>query len=144
MNKHLKEHSQRLNIKTTQLASLTAVFHSKKQRRPAVDNPYLSAMDIDKEGPLPEPNSQVGGLEAIPGEPTTQGDGSKTDNDNDSDDNNGSNSDGASEELLTDLDSGDEFESDEEDISGCRDGTGKGQGLLEFELRAAEAGSVPC
>ena len=34
MNKHMKKHAQQLNIKTTHLASLTAVFHPKKQPRP--------------------------------------------------------------------------------------------------------------
>ena len=35
MNKHMKEHSRRLNIKTTRLASMTAVFHSRKRGPPA-------------------------------------------------------------------------------------------------------------
>lgn len=134
----MKKHSQRLNIKTTRLASLTAVFHSKRRRPPATDNPHLSAMDVDEEGPLQaEPGGQVDGLETIPEESATQPDSSETDN------NNGGNSDGTSEGLLMDSDSGDEFESDEENIGGCRDGAEKGQGL-EFELRAAEAGSVLC
>jgi hypothetical protein len=136
MNKHMKKHSQRLNIKTTHLASLTAVFHPKKQRQPAAENPHLSAMDVDEAGPPPEPDSQAGGSETIPEESTSQFDGNETDSGD------GSNSDGADEGILVDSDSADEFESDEEDIGGCGDGVGKGQ--LEFELRAAEAGSVLC
>ena len=134
MNKHMKKHSQRLNIKTTQLASLTAIFHSKKRRPPAADDPHLSAMDVDKEGSLPRPDSQIGGSEAIPKELTTQFDGSETDNSD------GSDGDGTNRGLLVDSDSGDEFESDEDSEVEA----GIDRGPLEFELRAVEAGSVLC
>lgn len=144
MNRHLRQHSRRLNIKTTKLASLTAVFHSKKQTPPAADDTRLSAMDVD-DGHLPEQDSQVGASEAIVQEPTSQGGCSETDDDNDgrSDDDSGI------EGLLVDSDSEGEFESDEDesnsDEEGAdrqRDGSRAGQGILEFELRAAEAGNV--
>jgi len=138
MNKHMKTHSQRLNIKTTQLASLTAVFHSKKRRTPTADNSHLSAMDVDEEGHLPELDTQIGGLEAISEGPALQSDGSEIDD--------GDSSDGGctDEGLLVDSDSEDEFESDGENAGGHGDGVGKGRGPLEFELRAAEAGSFLC
>jgi len=134
----MKTHSQRLNIKTTQLASLTAVFHSNKRRTPTADNSHLSAMDVDEEGHLPELNTQIGGLEAIPEGPALQSDSSEIDD--------GDSSDGGcmGEGLLVDSDSEDEFESDGENAGGHGDGVGKGRGPLEFELRAAEAGSFLC
>jgi hypothetical protein len=135
----MKNHSQRLNIKTTRLASLTAVFHSKNQRPPAADTSRLPAMDIDGEGYPPEPDTQVGGSEAIPEGPTSRSDGSEIDDGDDGDDSDG---DGTDEGLLVDSDSGDEFESDDENIGSHGDGVGSGRGPLEFELRAAEAGSV--
>ena len=91
-------------------------------------------MDVDKEGSLPRPDSQIGGSEAIPKELTTQFDGSETDNSD------GSDGDGTNRGLLVDSDSGDEFESDED--SKVEAGTDRGP--LEFELRAVEAGSVLC
>ena len=131
----MKKHSQQLNIKTTQLASWTAVFHSKKQR-PAAEVSHLSAMDVDK----PEPDAQVGGLEAIPEGPTLQFDGGETDDDDDSDNGDG---DGTGEGLLVDSDSEDEFESDDDENIGGHGGQAEnGRRLLDFELRAAEAGSV--
>jgi hypothetical protein len=143
MNKHMKKHSQRLNIKTTRLVSLTAVFHSKNQRPPTVDASRLPAMDLDGEGYPPEPDTQVGGSEAIPEGPTSQSDSSETNDGDDGDDGDGDGDGGGTDEgLLVDLDSGDEFESDDENISSHGDGVGNGRGPLEFELRAAEAGSV--
>ena len=135
MNKHMKTHSQRLNIKMTQLASLTAVFHSKKQRPPVADNPHLSMMDIDEEGS--DPGHQAGGSEAIPTRPASRFDGNETNDGDSGDDDNA-----LSEGPLADSDSGDEFESDDENLGDRRNGAEKGQGPLEFELRAAEAGSV--
>jgi len=135
----MKKHSQRLNIKTTQLASLTAVFHSKKRRPPTIDNSHLPAMDVDEEGSPPEPDTQVGGSEAVPEGSIPQSDGSETDDDCDDSD-----GDGTSEGLLVDSDSEDEFESDDENVGGRGDGVGSGRGPLEFELRAAEAGIFLC
>lgn len=133
----MKKHSQRLNIKTTQLASLTAVFHSKKPRPPAAGDSHLSAMDVDEEGRLPEPGNQVGGSNAIPEESASQLNGSETDDGDSSD------SDCMNDGLLVDSDTEDEFESDDENVVGDhRGGVGMGRGPLEFELRAAEAGSV--
>jgi hypothetical protein len=119
MNKHMKEHSRRLNIKTTQLASLTAVFRLKKRKPPIVDDPRPPAMDVDEEG-HPPPDSQVGGSGITPERPTLQVDGNETDDDS------GGNTDGTSEGMLMDLDSTDEFESDEEDVDNRRDRAGKG------------------
>ena len=132
----MKKHSQRLNIKTTQLASLTAIFHSKNQRPPATGASHLPAMDADEAGYLPGPDTRIGGSEAIPEEPASQFDGSET---NDGDDSDGN---GTDEGLLASSDSEDEFESDDENIGSHGDGAGNGRGPLEFELRAAEAGSV--
>jgi hypothetical protein len=119
MNKHMKEHSRQLNIKTTQLASLTAVFCLKKRKPPVADDPRPLEMDVDEEG-HPPPDSQVGGSGITPERPTPQVDGNETDDDS------GSNTDGMSEGMLMDLDSTDEFESDEEDVKNCGDRAGKG------------------
>ena len=93
-------------------------------------------MDVDK----PEPDAQVGGSEAIPEGPTLQFDGGETDDDDDSDNGDG---DGTGEGLLVDSDSEDEFESDDDENIGGHGGQAEnGRRLLDFELRAAEAGSV--
>jgi len=97
-------------------------------------------MDVDEEGCLPEPDIQVGDSEAISEEPTLQSDSDETDDDA----GDGSDSDGTSEGSLMDSDSGDEFESDEEGVGDQEDGVWNHRGPLEFELRAAEAGSVLC
>ena len=82
MNKHMKLHARRLNIKTTELANMTAVFRLKKRTPPAAaDSPDPPAMDVDEEGCLPEPDIQVGDLEAISEEPTLQSDSDETDDD---------------------------------------------------------------
>lgn len=88
----------------------------------------------------PETGSQAGDLETIPQEPTFLPDGNGMDNDSSSD----ADRDGGSEGRLMDSDSeSDEFKSDEEGV-GCQDGPRVDRGLLEFELRAAEAGNVLC
>ena len=133
MNKHMKEHSRRLNIKTTKLASLTAIFRSKKRTPPATDVPDLSAMDVDEES-HPTENQEGGPGAAVEG-PTLQCDGNETEDSGSCD------SDGASNGMWVDSDSEDEFE-DEEGVSDQEDGVGEGQGVLEFELKAAEAGDV--
>ena len=93
-------------------------------------------MDVDE----PEPDAQVGGSEAIPEGPTLQFDSGETDDDDNSDNGDG---DGTGEGLLVDSDSEDEFESDDDENIGGHGGQAEnGRGLLDFELRAAEAGSV--
>lgn len=133
MNRHMKQHSQRLNIKTTHLASLTAVFHSKKKPRPPTTN--HSRPPVTDTGPgdhLAGPSGQVNGPGIIPEVPIPQPeDDGRTDESDESD------SDQMSEGMLVDLDS-DEFESDE-DVG--RE-MGEGRGPLEFELRASNAGNV--
>lgn len=131
----MKEHSQRLNIKTTWLASLTAVFCPKKRAPPVVDEAPETAMDVDNLVPHPEQDSQVGGFEAIPQEPASSSDDDETDDA-------GSGSDGVTEGSLRDSDSENEFESDKEDGDDERDGDEGGQGIFDFELKAAEAGDV--
>ena len=140
MNKHARQHSQKLNIKTTQLASLTAVFRRKKRVPRAVEETPTSAMDVDDTVHPPEHDGQAGCLETITQEPTFLSDDNETDNDGGGD----SDRNGGSEEGFTNSDSEDEFESDEEGV-GCRgDGPRVNQGSLEFELRAAEAGNILC
>ena len=141
MNKHMKRHSQQLNIKTTRLASLTSVFRPKKQQLPTTDRTSSPAMDVHEEGCLPEQGSQVGSSETAPHEPTLRHDESGTEDDNGSNGNDGSDNDG-SEGLWVDSDSEDEFESDEESSSGQAAGSGVHQRILEFDLRAAEAGDI--
>ena len=134
MNKHMREHSRRLSIKTTRLASLTAVFCLKRQPRlPTTGRSHPPTTEANEADDCKRPDSPVGGSEVIPEEQTLQP------NDSGADDSNGSDGGEVNEEMFLDLDS-DEFKSDEEDI-GC-DATGDGRGLLEFELRAAEAGKV--
>lgn len=124
----MRLHSQRLNIKTTQLASLTAVFRSKKQPRlPATDR-----MDIDQDDYLAGPSGQANGSDIAPEVPTSRLDDSESDRSCRSDGNE------TSEGMLGDSDS-DEFES-EQDVSRCE--MGEGRGPLEFELRAAKAGNI--
>lgn len=130
----MKKHSQQLNIKTMQLANLMAVFHSKKRRKPAMEDSHLLVMDVDREEQPPEPKTQVGNFEATHEGSASRLDGSETDDDS------GSGSNGVGEGLLIDSDSEDEFESDNRNVGGHRDGVENGQGLLDFELRAAKAG----
>ena len=134
MNKHMKHHAQRLNIKTTHLASLTAVFHSKKRPQPPITgHSHPPVVGTDEGDRLDGPDSRVGG--SVPEELALQLNGSGTDDDGRND------SDETSKGVLGDSDS-DEFESDGEGVS-CG-GTEKGQRLLDFELRAAGAGNVHC
>jgi hypothetical protein len=136
MNKHMKEHSRKLNIKTTKLASLTAIFRPKKRVPLTPDDPRLPAMDIDASEENPSADNQEGGSGGASGACALQCDGNETENDD------GDESDGASEGMLVNSDSEDEFE-DEESVGDPEDGVGRGPGVLEFELKAAEAGDVP-
>ena len=77
----------------------------------------------------------MGGFEAIPQEPASSSDDDETDDA-------GSGSDGVTEGSLRDSDSENEFESDKEDGDDERDGDEGGQGIFDFELKAAEAGDV--
>lgn len=92
-------------------------------------------MDVDEVVLPPEPDSQVCGSEVITREPAAPHDGNETD------ETGGSDSDNRMEGSLVDSDSGDEFESEEESVDGI-DEAKEDRGTLEFELRAAEAGSV--
>ena len=132
MNRHMRQHSQRLNIKTTHLASLTAVFCSKKKPGlPATNHSHPPATDTDLDNHLTEPSDQVNGPRVIPEVPIPQLDDGATDDSDESD------SDEMSEGMLVDSDS-DEFESDED----VDHKMGEGRGPLEFELRASSAGNV--
>jgi hypothetical protein len=134
MNKHMREHSRRLSIKTTRLASLTAIFRSKKQQKsPATGHSHPPTTDAVEANDHDGPDGLVGSLEVVPEEQTLQLD------DSGADDNDGSDGNGGNEGTLMDFNS-DEFESDEESV-GC-DVTEEGRGLLEFEMRAADAGNV--
>ena len=135
MNKHMNEHSRRLNIKTTQLASMTAVFHSKKRGPPAADKAPATKTDVDGAVPPPEPDSQVHDPEATTREPAAPHNGNETDEAGSSDNDN------RMEGPLVDSDSGDEFESEVESVDGM-DEAKEDRRTLDFELRAAEAGSV--
>ena len=129
MNRHMKQHAQKLNIKTTHLASLMAIFHPKKRPKPpTIDGSHPPTMDVSQDDYLTGP----GGSEVTSEVPTSQLDDIGTD------DGGRSGSDETSEGALGDSDS-DEFESDEEDVV-CE--AREGQGSLEFELRAAKAGNV--
>ena len=129
MNKHMKKHAQRLNIKTTHLASLTAVFHPKKQLRPSTTN----AMDTSQDNCLAGPSGQADGTGVVPEVPAPQFNYCGTDDSDESDDSGlGANG------TLPDSDS-DEFESNE-DPGQCK--AGEGRGPLEFELRTAKAGDI--
>ena len=83
----------------------------------------------------PEQENQV---ETPSHEPTLLHDGGEAEEGSDDGGDGGSENEG----LLVDSDSEDEFESDEEGPGGG-DGCGRGQGILDFELNAAEAGNVP-
>ena len=136
MNKRMRDHSRRLSIKTTRLASLTAVFRSKRQPRPPTtgcSHPPTTEADAADDRDIAD--STVGGSEVDLGEQTLQPD------DSGADDSNGSDGSEVNEGVLMDSDS-DEFESDEEGIG--RNVTGEGRGLLEFKLQAAEAGKICC
>jgi hypothetical protein len=132
----MREHSQRLNIKTTHLASLTAVFRSKKQAPTVVNENSVTTTDVDNAEPPHEQHDRVGGSEDIPTESAVS---SETDD---------VGVDGSDwmEGSFVDSDSGDEFESDEESADEERDdgmgGVEVDRGTLEFELKAAEAGNA--
>jgi hypothetical protein len=148
MNKHMKQHSQRLNIKTTRLASLTAIFHRKKQVPYKVGETPSSTMDVDNTINPPEQDSQAGGLETIPQGPATPYNNGDDDSDDDDDDDDDDEVDGSRDHdngggggnggSLMESDS-DEFESDEEGVS-RGDLYRADWGTLDFELKAAEAG----
>ena len=129
---------KRLNIKTTRLASLTAVFRPKKKVPPCTaEGPSAPTIDVGMDDAVdpPEQDSHADGPEPIPPD-----DGNRTETDYDSN----SDGDGRSgdESSMVDSDSEDEFESDDEGVNeenGCR----ASRGTLDFELKAAEAGSVP-
>ena len=134
----MKEHSQLLNIKTTRLASLTAVFRSKKRPPPVADDTPMPAMNVDDIAHTPERDVQMDDLEAISHGLTS------LDNDDEMDEGSGDDTDGRRSEdeaPVVDSDSEDEFEIDEEDEDGGV-GCGANQKMLDFELKAAEAGSV--
>ena len=134
MNKHMRDHSRQLSIKTTRLASLTAVFRLKKQLRlPAAGHSCPPTTDAGEANNRNRPDSPASGPEVVPEEQTLRL------NDSGADDSDRSDGCRAYDEMLLDSDS-DEFESDEEGID--RSATGEGRGLLEFELRAADAGNV--
>ena len=136
MKRHVKEHSQRVNIKTTRLASLTAVFRPKKRAFPTTGTVPTTSVDID--GMVCPPgegqDTQVEDLEVTAQESPLPSDGDETDN-------NGSDGDRRAEESYTYSDSEDDFESDEGGVDEM-DGVEIDRGILEFELRAAEAGNV--
>ena len=134
MNKHLKLHSQRLNIKTTQLASLTAVFHPKKRPLHGADGSHLPAMDANNNAEL---DGQTDGSGVVPEGPTLEYDDHETDD-------GGDNSDGVSKGMLVGSDSEDEFESDGEGVAVQEDGAEKGRRVLDFELDAARSGNALC
>jgi len=102
-----------------------------------VEEISTSRMDVDGAVRPPEQDSQMGDLEAAPCGPTFQCDGDETESGSDG------GSDGGSENggPVVESDSEDEFESDEESVNG-KDGSRANQGTLDFELKAAEAGSV--
>jgi len=131
MNKHTRRHSQQFNIKTTRLASLTAIFRRKKQAPRATEvAPTTAIMDVDP----PEQGDRMGDIN--PRETTFLNDDNGTDSDSD----NGS--DGTREnELVAESDSEDEFESDDECVDE-EDGHRSSHRILDFELKAAEAGSI--
>ena len=132
MNKHMKQHSQRLNIKTTRLASLTAIFHRKKKvPRGAEPTPSTSRMNVDS----PEEDNRMDDI--TPHESTLLLNGNETDIDDDEGGEDGSENEGPP----VDSDSEDEFESDEEAVGGGG-GCQPGHGILDFELKAAETGGI--
>ena len=124
---------KQLNIKTTHLASLTAVFHSKKKSRlPAVSRSHPPMTNTNQDDSLTESSGQVDSSEVPPEVPTLRlGDVGADDSDK-------INSDEMSKGGLEDFDS-EEFESLDEDL-GCK--MRDHQVSLEFELRAAKAGNV--
>ena len=118
MNKHMREHSQWLSIKTTRLASLMAVFCLKRQSRPpTTGHSCPPTTEADEADNCDRPDSLVGGSEVVPEERTLQPDNSGVE------DSDGSSGSEVNEGLLMDSDS-DEFESDEEGTG--RDATGEG------------------
>ena len=133
MNRHMRGHAKQLNIKTTHLASLTAVFHSRKQPRPpTTSSPHPPATDTEQGNNPAGPSGQDNSSEVPPEVLMSRlGDAGADDSDR-------IDSDEMSEGGLEDFDS-EEFESSDEDL-GCemRDH----QVPLEFELRAAKAGNV--
>ena len=136
----MKKHSQGLNIKTTRLASLTAIFRPKKQPPPVANGAPMPAMDMDDTQHTPERDTQMDDLEAISHGLLSLYDDNEIDEDWDGNANGCRSED---EVPVVDSDSEDEFESDEE-CGGGGVGCGMSQRTLDFELKAAEAGSVLC
>ena len=130
----MKEHSQRVNIKTTRLASLTAVFRPKKQTRPTMDRVPTALMDMDGVACPPSEDQDIQVVDSETQELALASDGDETDD-------TGSDGDERVEESYTYSDSEDDFESDEGGVDEM-DGVEVDRGTLEFELRAAEAGNV--
>ena len=110
-----------------------AIFRSKKQKSPTTGHSHPPTTDAVEANDHNRPDGCVCSLEAVPEEQPSQLD------DSGADDSNGSNGDRGNEGMLMDFDL-DEFESDEESVR-C-DVTEEGRGLLEFEMRAAEAGNI--
>lgn len=149
MNAHLRAHSKQLNIKTAQLASRTAVFRRKgpspqgttvkpvsvsPMGNDTMDDNPAPAMDIDSPVPRSDPQDLVDSVETLERRTAMLAEDLDVwdDTDSGSDNEQGSAMGG---------DSDDEFESEEEgDNQGASDGRTSGR-TLEFELRAAEAGS---
>ena len=136
MKRHVKEHSHRVNIKTTRLASLTAIFRPKKRAYPTTDKAPATSMDTDgmTYPPNEAPDVQVEDPEVIARESALLSDGDEM-GDASSDD------DERVEGLYTYSDSEDDFESNDGDVDET-DEVEVDRGILEFESRAAEAGNV--
>ena len=96
-------------------------------------------MDVDDMVDPPKQDIRMGGLETTPRETVFPYDGNNTDDGSDK----GGDDRSGNEGPVMDSDSEDEFESDEEgvDVRGEREAD---QRVLDFELKAAEAGNVPC
>lgn len=138
MNKHMKQHSQRLNIKTMRLASLTAIFRRKKPAPRAAEVTPISRTSVDDVAQSQD--IEMGDLEVIPHETASAYDGDETDDSSDKEHNDRN----GDEEPMVVSDSEDEFESEREDVDPVGNECGADRGILEFELKAAEAGKVPC
>ena len=133
MNRHMRGHAKWLNIKTTHLASLTAVFHSKKRSKPpAASHSHPLVTDTNRDNSLTKSSGQVTDLEDCP-VPMSQLSNAGVD------DHNGSDSDEMSDWMLEDFNS-DEFKSSDEEGLSCK--MRGAQVPLGFELSAAKAGNV--
>ena len=131
MNRHMKKHTQWLNIKTTHLMSLTAVFHTKERPRAGCSHP--PAAGSTESNHLAPPSGEVDGLGVTPEELALQP------NDSGMDDGSGSDDNESSDRIPANSDS-DEFKSDD-DLGHCE--MEEGQRSLEFELWVAKAGNTP-